>query len=236
MGRLFKKKKPELSQTAASQMLSNIFDACEYEANQVPMEVLVSYARYRRERYFLRWGVVVLLVLFLMLPVLFVTPEVTISEQGGAPGQPILQVEAHSWMPIDRVTAVTGGHSLPVYEMSNGVYQIIPDRNGIVTVTVVLKNQQYTQQEFLVEDVDVDPPVLVGSRRVDDNLELLFQEEDGKIDYAGIYAIDNQGQTVYPLSYDEKRCLVVFAYPSDSMNIFVSDEYGNVLQLVLTVN
>lgn len=236
MGRLFFRKKDlKLSEAVASQMLSNIFDACDYEASQVPMEVLVSYTQYRRERHYLRWVVLVLLLLFLAVPVLFVTPEVEISELNASTGRPILQVEAASWMPIDKVTAVTGDYSLPVYEMSEGVYQIIPDRNGVVTVKVVLKNQQYTQKDYLVENVDVDPPVLVGSQRTGDLLELFFEEEGGRIDYEGIYAIDSTGKKVYPVAFEEEKGRVVFEYPDDSMNIFVSDEYENMLQLVLTI-
>ena len=235
MGIFRRKKEYVLSQEVAGQMLSNIFDACDYEANQVPMDVLVSYTKYRKERYYLRWIVLVLLTLFLMLPILFVTPEVDISQMNATSGRPILQVEASSWLPIDRVTAQTGDYSLPVYEMSEGVYQIIPDRNGIVTGKVVLKNQQYTEKEFLVDGVDVDPPVLVGSQRTGDLLELFFKEEGGSILFEEIYAVDSTGKKVYPVAFDRETCSVTFEYPEDSMNIFVSDEYENVLQLVLTI-
>ena len=56
MGKLFRKKKDEvtLSPDAASQMLSNVFEACDYEANRVPLEVLQSYSNYRRERHLLQ--------------------------------------------------------------------------------------------------------------------------------------------------------------------------------------
>ncbi len=236
LGKLkLKKKEKELSQAAAGQMLSNIFEACDYEANRVPLEVLVSYTRYRRERHVLRWLVLVVLTLFLLVPVMFVTPEVQVSELNGNTGQPILQIQAASWIPIDKVTAVSGEYSLPVYEMGQGLYQVIPDRNGMVTVRVFLKNQQYTETEYLVENVDVEPPVLLSSRRNGDLLELHFQEEDGHIDYEGIYAVDIYGQTVYPVSYDESKKLVIFRYPDTNMNIFVSDEYENQLQLVLTI-
>lgn len=236
MSKLFSRKKEmELSQTAASQMLSNIFEACDYEENKVPMEVLISYSQYRRERYYLRWLILGFLVLFLMVPILFVTPEVEISELNASTGSPILQVEATSWLPIDRVTAVTGEYSLPVYEVSQGVYQVIPNRNGVVKVTVVLKNRQYTEKEYLVDSVDVEPPVLVGSQRDGDMLKLYFQEEDGQINFEGIYAVDPSGKKVYPVSYDELSNCVVFRYPDTNLNIFVADEFENVLQLVLTI-
>lgn len=235
MGNPFvRKKEHELSQAVASQMLSNIFDACELEANQVPMDVLVSYTRYRRERHYLRWCVLGLLVLFLLVPLLFVTPDVTITPEG-EPGRPVLRVEAQSFLPIGRVTATVGGYSLPVYEMRYGVYQVIPDRNSVVKVRVELKNHQYTEQEIQVENVDVEPPELLGSQHRGDNLELKLRDA-GKIDYAGVYARTSRGQMVYPVSYDEEKGIVAFAYPQEPMNIFVPDEYANVLQLVLTLS
>ena len=67
-----KQTEPTLSQEAAGQMLSNVFEACDFEANRVPLEVLQSYSHYRRERNILQKAIIVLVVLlFLMLPVLF---------------------------------------------------------------------------------------------------------------------------------------------------------------------
>lgn len=235
MGNPFvRKKKLELSQTAASQMLSNIFDACELEANQVPMDVLVSYTKYRRERHYLRWGVLGLLILFLLVPLLFVTPRVTITSEGEL-GRPVLQVQVRSFLPVQRVSATVGGYSLPVYDMGQGTYQVIPDRNSTVQVKVELVNHQYVQRELSVDNVDVTPPELLGSQRRDDRLELKLRD-DGKIDYDGIYAATGRGRKVYPVSYDEAQGIVAFAYPREAMNIFVPDEYGNVLQLVLTLS
>ena len=235
MGNPFvRKKEHELSQAAASQMLSNIFDACEFEANQVPMDVLVSYTRYRRERHYLRWCVLGLLVLFLLVPLLFVTPELTITPEG-EPGRPVLRIETKAFLPIERVSAAVGGYNLPVYEMGAGEYQVIPDRNGVVKIKVELKNHQYTQEEIWVENVDVTPPELLGSKRRGDYLELKLQD-NGKIDFEGIYALTGRGKKVFPVSYSEAKGTVAFAYPQDAMNIFIPDEYANVLQLVLTLS
>ena len=65
MGKLFRKKKDEvtLSPDAASQMLSNVFEACDYEANKVPLEVLRSYSNYRRERPLLQPAIILVLAL-----------------------------------------------------------------------------------------------------------------------------------------------------------------------------
>ena len=49
---LFKKKTaPALSEALADRMLENIFDTCQAEPNTIPLKTLISYTRYRRERF-----------------------------------------------------------------------------------------------------------------------------------------------------------------------------------------
>ena len=79
---MFRKKEDKvkpITQATASQMLANVFDACGAEPNTVPLEVLESYSNYRRERYALQRSVLaILLALFLLMPILFLTPEVVV--------------------------------------------------------------------------------------------------------------------------------------------------------------
>lgn len=228
-------KMPELSQEVAEQMLSNIFEACDYEANLVPMEVLVSYTKYRRERHFLRWILLVLVVLFWMVPVLFVTPKAQLSLQQQKPGSPVVALETSSWLPIHQVSATVSGVRIPVYQMGSGSYQIVPDRNGLVTVRVTLANRQYTEVSCQVTEVDVDPPKLKGSRRRGELLDMCLEQDPG-IDYENIYAVSLSGQRIVPVSWDQETCCVTFDHISTGMNIYVPDRCGNVLHLVLTLN
>ena len=60
---------PELNQDLASQMLRNVFEACQAEPNSVPLEVLISYSNYRKERFaFQKYVLRAILVLFCLLP------------------------------------------------------------------------------------------------------------------------------------------------------------------------
>ena len=62
---------PPLSKEVADQMLSNVFEACDFEPNRVPLEVLQSYSHYRRERHILQKCIIVLVVAGLLTAVLF---------------------------------------------------------------------------------------------------------------------------------------------------------------------
>lgn len=232
-----KNKEAVLSQETAQQMLSNVFEACEYQENTIPLEVLQSYSHYRRERHLLQ-RIVILLVafLFLLAPVLFITANVDVAWVPGTPaGSPIIQVITKSPVPIERVTAAIGDYILDVYQVSDGVYQIRPNRNGTLTVTVTLINKQFTQTQLEVSNVDVTPPKLLSSEHVGDDLIIRFTDDSGTLDFKNIYAVNNAGKVIYPKSYDTRNLSVTFAYPKENLNIFVPDKCKNTLQLVLTV-
>ena len=236
MGKRNKEQDPILSQEVAGQMLNNVFEACEFEANRVPLEVLQSYSHYRRERNILQKCIIILVVLlFLMLPVLFITANVEIScVEGTPPGSPIVQVSARSIIPVESITATMGDYTLEVYQVDEGIYRIHPSTNGTLLVTVTLVNKQFTEHLIEVTGVDVDPPTLAGSQLVDGELEIFFTDNMSSINFETIYAVDSKGKVVYPMTHDEGSMSVTFAYPEDYLNIFVADTCGNILQLVLT--
>lgn len=227
---------PPLSKEVADQMLSNVFEACDFEPNRVPLEVLQSYSHYRRERHILQKCIIVLVViLFLMLPILFITANVEVTWVEGTPlGSPIVQVTAKSIVPVESITASIGDYSLEVYQVSDGIYQIHPDANGTLMVTVTLANKQFTEHKVEVTGVDVEPPTLVSSQLVNGELEIFFSDDISDIDFSTVYAVDTAGKVVYPLRHDSDAVSVTFDYPEDHLNIFVSDTCGNTLQLVLT--
>ena len=227
---------PPLSKEVADQMLSNVFEACDFEPNRVPLEVLQSYSHYRRERHILQKCIIVLVtILFLMMPVLFITANVEVSWVEGTPeGSPIVQVTAKSIVPVESITASIGDYSLEVYQVSDGIYQIHPKANGTLMVTVTLANKQFTEHKVEVTGVDVTPPTLVSSQLVSGELEIFFADDISAIDFSTVYAVDTEGQVVYPLRHDPDAVSVTFAYPETHLNIFVSDTCGNILQLVLT--
>lgn len=227
----------QLDPQVASQMLSNIFDACDIEENTVPLEVLTSYSNYRKERFITQKIVlVILMLLFFLLPILFVAPKFTLEQkEGEIPGNPYVELEVTNLIPTDRITATMGNSKVPIYEMVDGTYQIIPNRNGKVEVTVTLMNDQYTTRFIEVTDVDTQPPVLISSERIDGKLIIYFEEDSGILDYENIYAKTLDGRTLYPLSYDKKGLYVTFSYPTEPVNIYVSDMSDNTLQVVVSL-
>lgn len=109
---LFKKKTaPALSEALADRMLENIFDACQAEPNTIPLKTLISYTRYRRERFsFQKILLVVILLLFCLLPLLFLYPGVSLQLQPtDTPWLPTYRIDVDTLLPVSSVYAEVDG-------------------------------------------------------------------------------------------------------------------------------
>ena len=222
-----------LDPAVADQMLSNIFDVCDYEGNTVPLTVLSSYKNYRKERNYLQRGIVtVILCLLLLMPILFVTPDVSVEHMGTYQDRPAIWVGYHSLLPVKDVCAFSGEHRIPVQETQKGSFLIFPDRNGELSVEITLINGQTGRASIAVTDADLTPPKLLRSELKQDKLTIYFYDDSGKLNYEACHGKTLQGKTIWPLSYDEENMSVTFRYSLETLNIFVEDLQGNVLQMV----
>lgn len=228
---------PTLDPQTANQILNDIFEKCEREPNTIPIEVLTSYRNYRRERYSLQKGTLaVVLILFFMLPLLFLMPAFSLDLSADSePGSPVYHIEVDTFLPISRITAVIDGHNVSVYETGDCTYSIEPTRNGRMTVTVTLANRQYLVQEILVDTVDREAPQLISNQQKKRHVYLYLEDKDSGIDYDGIYAVYENGERAEPLSFDRDTGCVEFAYPDTMMNVYIPDMAGNRLQLIVSV-
>lgn len=227
---------PQLNIDDASRILENVFAKSQVEPNTIPLEVLTAYSNYRKERFSLqRTILVVAMVLFLMLPFLFIAPSFMItSETSGFAAKPVYQVEVDTILPVQSVTAEIDGQNIPVYETASHVYSIEPSRNGRMTVAVTLMNHQTAADFIDVENVDADPPKVISNKVDQDRLYLYLSDTDSGINYDGIRAVGQNGQEVAPESCNEAAGRVVFAYPKDTLNIYIPDNAENTLHLILS--
>lgn len=230
---------PALNQQVASQLLENVFDACDMERNTIPLEVLTSYSNYRRERFALQKLVlIVMMALFCLLPLMFIAPRFSLElAEDSSRSAPEYEVEVANWFPpIRRVTADIEGQHVPVYETDTHLYSIEPAKNGTMTVTVVLANGQYLSQKTEVTGVDREPPTLVSHHQENGFLYLQFQDGSGSgVDAASAYALDETGSKILPHAQTTADGDTILIFPNVSMNIFVPDYAENTMQLVLTV-
>lgn len=227
-----KKKQQEMDLETAKQMLDNVFDACNYEHNTIPVEILLSYSSYRRERFSLQKSLlIVMMVLFMLLPLLFISADITVT--------PIdvsnrLHLSVSSMIPVKSIRAVINGHDVALYEAASHEYIVQPTENGDLTLSVTLLNGQRTTVHYDVATVDNSAPALISSEAADDGLHLYIVDTGSGIDTASISAADAETGEDMPLSWNNDDGFICIAYPERNVRVYVSDLSGNCLTLLLT--
>ena len=200
------------------------------------LEALASYAVYRKERFSLQRGILIAaMILFLLMPFLFLLPDYEVDAvEKGERGLPVYTIQVHSLLPVGKVTAKINHHSLPVYEADADRDTVEPIRNGEMTVEVALINRQSLTSNYTVEDVDAKGPELSDSK-VEENVVLLTVRDRGiGVDYREVYAVSETGALYYPISVNEEKGEIVFAYPEETWDVYIPDHIGNTLHLALT--
>ena len=233
-GRIVKSCQPDAYRSIL--VLEKVYSEAQKKPNAVPLEALSSYAVYRKERFSLQRGVLVaVLLLFALLPMLFVLPRYSIeSEKAGKRGLPVYTISVDNLLPVNSVTAFMRSHPLPVYEKNAHVYRIEPVRNGELLVEVELFNRQTVKTLYIVDDVDRTAPRLLRSEVADHLVYLYVSDEEIGVDYREVYAVSASGNVIYPLSYDEEEGVIVFDYPSESTDVYIPDHIGNILHLSMS--
>ena len=232
------KNQPALDDKTAELMLNNVFYACNKEPSSVPLSVLMSYSNYRKERFVLQKVLIIIIfVLFCLLPLLFIPAKFTVKNVSpDTTHDPIYEVHVtNPVIPVDRVTASIGGHYIPVYETESHVYQIEPEANGEMVITVVLKNKQTNTYTVTVSDVDTKAPELISHKQSGDNIALFVEDADSGIEYDEVYALNTSGERILPVSYNEETGEIDFEYPNEALNIYIPDQASNVLHLILSL-
>ncbi|MBR2189109.1 MAG: hypothetical protein IJ860_06860 [Eubacterium sp.] len=228
------KSSSEMDAVTEASILAEVFARCEKSPNTLPIEALSSYAVYRKERFSLQRGILAAaMILFLLLPLLFVLPEFDVTEEDtGARGLPVYAVSIRSILPVSSVTASMRGHALPVYEAARRSYSVEPTRNGTLLVEVKLANRQQARKEYSVTDVDADSPVLLGSETSAGKLILCVDDEGIGVDYREVRAAAASGTVIRPLAADAEQG-IVFSYPDEAWDIYIPDHIGNTLHLAV---
>lgn len=234
--KLFKKnaKGPELSTEHAEQILFDVFDSCGFEKNSVPLEALLSYANYRKEKYTLqKTAIIVVLLLFMLLPLLFVTAEILIAVQFEKENSnPEYKVTVAPFIPVDSISVKMNGRTVPVYEVGSHEFLIRPSDSGEMSITVTLFNKQTSTDVVSVMDVDSTPPSLISVDTDGVTVCVKVADEESGLDMNSVSAVNEMGDSV-SFVIDDLNYSITLNYPSSVTTLSVPDNRGNVLTVRL---
>ena len=235
--RLFKKKSrgPQLTLTSAEQILNEVFDACGHEKNTVPLNVLLSYANYRKEKYTLQKTLIIgVLLLFMLLPLLFITAKILVAvRMENENGNPVYEVTVAPYVPVESIQVMLNGRIVPVYKTSSHSFTIRPSDSGEMSVSITLFNKQTSTDVISVEDVDTTPPSLVSVDFEGDDILITLEDSDSGISFSEITLTGEISGETFAFTYDEEAGLVRISYPGEEVLLSVPDKRGNILTVQL---
>lgn len=227
-------KEPKLDALTATMMLEDIFAESEIEPNSLPLEALETQTAYRRRRVSVRKVILIaVLVIWLLLPVMFLSPryEVELAEAQDR-DLPVYTIEVKPGLPVRQVEAELAGEPIRVYMKEEGKnYAVEPERNGTLEIRITAMNRQTTVKRIAVTAVDETAPKLISGDMDDAAVYLQVQDEGSGVDYENIYGVTASGDLILPEKTDSEQGSVVFGIPGERWDIYVPDKRGNALHL-----
>lgn len=235
--RFFKKNEIKLPLEEASKILNDVFVQTNQQPNTIPLEELESYSNYRRDRHSTeRYFLIIILIVFLLLPFFFISPrfDIYLTDKDFKKYPTYEMRLTPNIIPVSVISANLNNKKVAVYETGSHLYSITPTENGTMTVSITLMNHQFNVKNVEIENIDVDPPVLI-SKKVSNGLLMIEVEDDGSgIDYDNAYAIINEtNKRLSPVKTEKNK--IYFEYTKQDLNVFIPDYKENTLQLILSV-
>lgn len=229
---------PTLSTDTAEQMLQNVLEAGQMAPSAIPLDVLISYSNYRKERFaFQKLVLLIILILFCLIPLLFIYPKFEITLRSGADDYPpVYAFSLDTSFPLKSVDAILNDEEIPISQIQQSSFTLTPTDNGQLQVTAVLKNNQFHKETLEIDTVDTKAPVYETSTQDSKRFYLYVSDNLSGIDYENITATDTEENPVEVDSYDTEKGCIVFPYPETTLDVYVPDIAGNTLHLILNVS
>ena len=223
----------------AERLLEFIFYEEGRQPNTIPLVTLIDYNEYRMQRHTLkRYLIVTIILCFAIAPMFLITPSFTLELDAAATkrGQLRYTFTVDSFIPIETAKARIGDKDIPVLQDGKRSYYILPTTNGEMEVTVSYVTHRQKSSKVTVTDVDREVPQLVSSKTKGTKVCLYVSDSGSGINWKRIYALDSEGNTVEPTSYNAIIGELIFDYPDSYLNVYIPDRTGNVLHAVINHN
>ena len=220
---------PELDTQTASELLSNVFDACDMQPNSIPIDVLEKWGNYKKPPFEkLKKLAVLIILLLILMPFMFFKPSI-IAERTNVDdtASAVYSINVKSLLPLSSVSASIDGAPVPLKAEDSKNYTAKIETNGKLEIVAVSFNGQTAKRTYEVNHIDNEKPKFIDSYAKDGYVYLLVRDTYSGIDYDNITGIE-------PESYDEQTGLIKFKIPDKPTAVGIPDKAGNVSSLLLS--
>lgn len=142
-----------------------------------------------------------------------------------------------SLLPIRRLTTTLESQDIE-FQKENGVYHATLTNNGALEVYAESWNGMPAQHNEHIAVLDDTAPSIDEDSVVmeDGKLELMAEDNVSGINYDSVYATDDSGKKITPLSYDKETGRITFELEKGSLTVYLEDMAGNANQAEFSLN
>ncbi len=136
-----------------------------------------------------------------------------------------------SLIPIRKLTTTLESQDIE-FQKEGGVYRTSLASNGALEIYVESWNGMPARQNEHIAVLDDTAPAIDEENVVmeDGKLELTAEDNVSGINYETVYATDDEGKKVTPVSYDRETGRITFDLEKGSLTVFLEDMAGNANQ------
>lgn len=136
-----------------------------------------------------------------------------------------------SLIPIRKLTTTLESQDIE-FQKEGGVYRTSLASNGALEIYVESWNGMPARQNEHIAVLDDTAPAIDEENVVMENgkLELTAEDNVSGINYETVYATDDEGKKVTPVSYDRETGRITFDLEKGSLTVFLEDMAGNANQ------
>ena len=146
-------------------------------------------------------------------------------------------VHIRSFLPTKNLTIAKDGDAVEYEQTDSKTYSVPITSNGVLEVSIQNFNGMSAAEYAHISILDdVAPTVTDYSLDDDDVLTVVLEDTQSGVDFETIYAVDSDGDHVFPISQDRSAGEVKFEMDSMGLTLHASDFTGNELQVTFSTH
>ena len=227
---------PELDSALADKILANVLDSCGYQPNTVPLEQLSAAAAFNAKPALAnKIAPLAIAATAVTTPLAIDAPEFTITQIAENTYMPVYEIDVDAVLPIESVRVTLNGKEVSSISPEAKTFNLTPDENGTMSITVTLVNGRSTTHTLELTEVDYIAPTAIVNTDVTDQLIICARDSLSGINYDAISGVDfDTGAAIAPLSCNPADGTIIFPYSKNTFKITIPDNAGNKYHLTVT--
>lgn len=147
-----------------------------------------------------------------------------------------IELKVKSLLPIKEPVLSLDGTPVAITKTGSRTYTATLTSNGVLEVDLESVNKMKNVFFEQVNILDDTPPTVKEKKTEDGILTVQLEDSQSGVDYSSVYAVDDDGRQILPLSIDQSTGTVTFPIKKENLTVCAKDKTGHELRETITPN